>query len=82
MLVYVNVLNYVNLYDYLYANVYWPIVQGMLKEGKSSNYECQGLITKTRGSITLPQPILILCDKCYWCATLIILPPLPRITGG
>ena len=35
-----------------------------------TNYESQSLIAKTNDiSLPLPQPIFILCDTCYWCAT-------------
>ena len=43
----------------------------MLKQGKSiTNYESQSLIAKTPDRfLSSPQPIFILCDSCYWCAT-------------
>jgi hypothetical protein len=42
----------------------------MLKEGMSvTNDDSQTLIAKTHDRFqSSPQPIFILCDKCYWCA--------------
>jgi hypothetical protein len=41
----------------------------MLKGETLTNYESQRLISKTRDRSLSSQPIFILCDTCYWCAT-------------
>jgi hypothetical protein len=45
----------------------------MLKQGSSlTNYNSQRLVDKRRDQSSRPSsPIFVLCDECYWCATLI-----------
>jgi predicted Zn-ribbon and HTH transcriptional regulator len=42
----------------------------MLKAEILADYESQTLFTKMRNRFQSSlQPIFILCDRCYWCAT-------------
>jgi hypothetical protein len=57
-----------SIYILLFANL-----QRMSKEGTSSliSYNSPSLIAKMRdrSPSSSSQPIFILCDNCYWCAT-------------
>src|SRR5919205_4681328 len=43
----------------------------LLMEGTTSlmNPDSQSLLAKTPTDTTSLQPLFVLCDRCYWCAT-------------